>query len=529
VSGTASTELYETPEDAGTDDPGVVRLWLDALELAHKTEDAWRKSAEAATERYRDEKVGKAKKFNILFANTQILLPSLYNSVPIPDVRRRFGDTDEVGKITAQILERGLAYSTDTYDFDSVMRASVFDMILPGRGIARVRFDATDEGAQTTTCEYVDWRDFRRGPGRQWHEVPWIAFEHRLTREQLTAQFGPIGETMPLDVVIGDDKQGKDPRDVPDVFKRGTVFEVWDKQAREVLFVSPGVPDRVLRRMPDPLGLRDFWPIPRPLYDVLDSSSLVPLVPYDLYRNQADELDKATQRINALVAMCRYRGMRDASLVEVGQLAEAKDGDFVPVENAQQYTTATGGGGLERAMWTTPIETIAKVIAQLEAHRMAVKETIYEITGLSDILRGVTVASETATAQQIKSQTSSLRIQDRQREVQRFARDLLRLKAELIAEKMEPETLAVMTGIQLPTAEQKQQAQMVAQQAAQAQQPPPPALEQMLSVPSWDDVMQVLRSDAMRSYRVDIETDSTIQADVSRSQQNAAQFVQGFG
>lgn len=529
MSETASTELYETPADAGTDDAGVVRLWLDALALSDKTEEAWRKRAEEATARYRDEKESKAKRFNILYANTNILLPSLYNSTPIPDVRRRFGDADDVGKVGAQILERSLSYSVDAYDFDSVMRAATLDMILPGRGVARVRYDATAEGAQDVTCEYVDWRDFRRGPGRQWHEVPWIAFEHRLTREQLVEQFGAIGRTMPLDLVVGDVKQGTDPRDVPDVFKRATVYEIWDKQAREQLFVAQGVPDKVLRRIPDPLGLRDFWPIPRPVYDVADSSSLVPLVPYDLYRNQAEELDKATQRINALVAMCRYRGMRDASLTEVQQLAEAKDGDFVPVENAQQYLSATGGGGLERAMWTTPIETIANVIAQLEAHRMAVKETIYEITGLSDILRGATVASETATAQQIKSQFGSLRIQDRQREVQRFARDLLRLKAELIAEKFEPPVLAMMTGIDLPTAQMKQQAQMVAQQAAQMQQEPPPELAQMLALPSWDDVMGVLRSDAMRGYRIDIETDSTIQSDVSRAQNNAAQFVQGFG
>jgi hypothetical protein len=57
----------------------------------------------------------------------------------------------------------------------------------------------------------------------------------------------------------------------------------------------------------------------------------------------------------------------------------------------------------------------------------------------------------------------------------------------------------------------------------------PPEIEQVLSVPSWDEVLQVLRSDAMRGYRVDIETDSTVQADVARLKTNAAEFVQGFG
>jgi len=528
MSDTTSTGQYETPADAGTDDRGAVRLWLDAVTLARKTEEDWRGRADKAIDRYRDEKEVKAKRFNILYANTQILLPSLYNSTPTPDVRRRHGDADPVGKVAAQVLERGLSYSTDVYDFDATMRAVVLDMILPGRGVARVRYDATEQGAQTVTCDYVDWRDFIMGPGRQWGEVPWIAFEHRLTREQLVEQFGAIGQTMPMDVVTGDHGK-KDPRDVPEVFKRATVYEIWDKQGREVLFLAPAVPDRMLRRVPDPLSLSDFWPVPRPVYDVMDSGSLVPLVPYELYKEQAEELDKVTARINALVAMCRYRGLRAGDLVELDTLAEAKDGDFVPVENAHQYMAATGGGGLERAMWTTPIETIAKVIAQLEAHRMAVKDTIYEITGLSDILRGATVASETATAQQIKSQFGSLRIQDRQREVQRFARDLYRLKAEIMAERFEPENLAVMTGVDLPTPEQKMQAQMAGQQAAQQGQPVPPEVAKMLETPTWQEVMAVLHSDAMRAYRVDIETDSTIQADVARAQQNAAQFVQGFG
>jgi hypothetical protein len=278
----------------------------------------------------------------------------------------------------------------------------------------------------------------------------------------------------------------------------------------------------------------------------MDSGSLVPIVPYELYRDQAEELDRVTARITALIEMCKVRGLRDASVQEFSQLAEARDGDFVPVENAMQYLGTTGGGGLERAMWLMPIDTVAQVIGQLVVHREQIKATIYEITGLSDILRGSTNANETARAQEIKAQTGSLRIQDRQREVQRFARDLIRMMSEIIAEKFEPQILSAMTSIELPTGEQKrmavqalqvlgQQAQQMAAQAAQTGQPaqpqpePPPELVQTAQEPSWDDVLAILRSDGMRGYRVDIETDSTIQADVSRAKANAGEFVQGFG
>ncbi len=41
-------------------------------------------------------------------------------------------------------------------------------------------------------------------------------------------------------------------------------------------------------------------------------------------------------------------------------------------------------------------------------------------------------------------------------------------------------------------------------------------------------VQAIMASDALRSYRIDIETDSTIQADLGRSQQNMTNFVQGL-
>jgi hypothetical protein len=89
-------------------------------------------------------------------------------------------------------------------------------------------------------------------------------------------------------------------------------------------------------------------------------------------------------------------------------------------------------------------------------------------------------------------------------------RDVLRIKGEVVCQFFSPETLAQQTNVQLPTAQQKQQAQQMAMQAQTMGQPMPPEMQDMLELPSWDEVMQVMRSDALRTYRVDIETDSTV-------------------
>jgi hypothetical protein len=119
-----------------------------------------------------------------------------------------------------------------------------------------------------------------------------------------------------------------------------------------------------------------------------------------------------------------------------------------------------------------------------------VKNTIFEIVGIADILRGASKASETATAQNIKAQFGNLRLGSRQKEVQRFARDLFRLKAEIMAEKFAPETLENMTG--------------------------KPISEEMLAI---------MQGDSTRGFRVDIETDSTIAIDEAAEQEAISKLL----
>jgi hypothetical protein len=194
-------------------------------------------------------------------------------------------------------------------------------------------------------------------------------------------------------------------------------------------------------------------------------------------------------------------------------------------------------GGLEKAIHWYPLDPTVKAIQVLYEQRETIKQTIYEVTGIADILRGATDATETATAQQLKAQWGSLRIQRRQAEVARFARDLFELKAEIIASKFDWPLLSKMTGIDLPSQEQKQAVQALMQQVQQAQQMgqqiPPQIMAQgeqaqkMLAQPSIEEVMGLLQDDISRQYRIDIESDSTIRNDLSRNQQTMNMFLQG--
>lgn len=531
--------------------------WHKEIAIADQAEKKWRERARAIYQLYEGgEKESQQdipsgeQSFNILWSNTETLLPAVYNSAPQPDVRRRFRDDDPVGKAASMVLERAISYTIDTEEFYDTLEDGVLDNLLVGRGLARVKYEPVfipqmmpgidgaepqprmdpmtnqpmqEKADERSFIEHVQWDDFLRGPGKRWSHVPWIGFKHRLKKDQLVRMFGEeMAKNVPLNFPDGMENK-KDEEKM--AFATAEVIEVWDKDTMTVFFVSMGYKDAPLRIDEDPMELKGFWPIPKPLMAIKNSRSLVPRPPYQMYEAKAVELERISRRINGAVRVCKVRGIYDSTMSEVEKLLNADDTDMIAIENASRYFNQPGG--IEKAVWMMPTNQIANVLATLYQAQNECKQTIYEITGISDVIRGATQASETATAQRLKAQFGGIRLKTQQREVKRFGRDLVRLLAEVICSKYDQETLAAITGLSYPTGEQKAQAQQALQQqqmqaqqqAAMAQQmgaPPPQAappdekLQKTASSVSWDEIMEVLRSDKQRCYKVDVETDSTI-------------------
>ena len=270
------------------------------------------------------------------------------------------------------------------------------------------------------------------------------------------------------------------------------------------------------------MGLRDFYPIPRPMTGAHITSSLTPVCSYTIYKDLLEELDVVTRRIKKLVAQLRPRGLGPAP-ADVEAWIKADDGEVVALKSFAQFLDTPGG--IEKLIAWFPMEPTVRAVQTLYEQRNAIKQSIYEVTGLSDILRGASDAQETATAQQIKSQWGSVRIRDKQQEVQRFIRDLFRIKAEIICNKFtqKPELLAQITGFNMQQLAPADEARL--QQMQQSGQPPPPEAP----VPLFMQAIELLKNDAMVSYRIDIETDSTVRGDVARNMEQMTQFVQGSG
>jgi hypothetical protein len=494
---------YTSPAQIGDKPQDIVKRWILELDLAEKAQKDWLKTCDRVIERYRGAKQ-KKNSFNILWSNTETMRQAVYNSLPKPDVRRRFRDEDPVGKVVSQVIERCADYSMDVYDFDQVLKLDLMDALLVGRGFSRVKYvpdleDVEVDNSQdnpekeveqelqqrikyeAVECEHVQYCDFRHGPGKTWEEVRWIAMAHDFSRNGGLEKFGDIFLKVQLDDVADEsvNRADKANPEIGNLFKTARVWEIWDKDNKEVLFITKGYTGAPLLLTPDPLELDGFYPGPRPLFAIEDASSLIPIILFEQYKQQAEELDRVSSRINNLTDALKLRGVYNSVLSEIQQLQEAGDNQLLPVANVEYLIES---GGLDKHIWYMPIEEAAKVIQILMAQREACKVVIYEITGIADIMRGATKERETLGAQQIKSQWGTQRLKKLQAEFQRYVRDIVRLKCQVIANKFQPETIISMTGLKLAMTDQekemiKEQAQAYEQfqkqqQMAQQQRPP---------------------------------------------------------
>jgi len=560
IDSTAITSV-DSAQDFGRGPQAEYRRWMVELSLAKKRMKDWREKCKKLWDLYHGTSTSRKKNsYNALYANTEILAPSVYNTLPTPDTRRRFAQNDPLGKAVSEVINRSLTFNAETTGFDTEIRMDVLDMLIIGRGLARVRYipdlvqvgdvDQTgiddnetelahepQEGEQneelaweTAPIEHVKWDKYLCGPGRSFKEIPWWAFEHDLTRDELVKRFGEqIGNAIELNGGPDDPEAQRISDDATSaLFKSAKVWEIWDAESRTVIWMCEGYLQGPLKIEKDPLSLERFFPIVEPLRAIEDSDTFEPVPLYDQYKEQAEELDRISTRINKLISALKARAIYDPGLgTQVAELFRGEDNDLIPADSSirQLYEA----GGIEKAIWFAPIDKIIQVVETLYKQREECKQVIYELTGIADIMRGSTDAQETKGAQDLKVAFGMTRLSRMQRAVQRYIRDLLALQAEVICERFSIDTLKQMTQIQLPTdaeimPQRYQQMQQAIIAKLQGQQVPPLPPKPV----TWEDAKRAMSDDAQRTYRVDIETDSTIAAAQQEDAQDLATVMQAI-
>lgn len=515
---------------------------------------------------------------DLFWSSFEILKPAVYARPPQPVVAPLFKDGKPLYNTTAELLERCAISTFKNTGINEVMINSRDDLIFAGRGTIWLRHDV-EKGMHKVCVEHKDRLDFLHEPCRYWSEVGWVAGAAWLTKKEMRKRFSPTSGEAYMNAQYGVTHDERDSNDGRNLEKRAQahrckVWEVWHKADNRVYWVTEGV-NVYLDESEPHLDLEDFFPCPKPAYATLQRRSLIPTPDYERYAVHFDKISELTRRIYALLDRVRMKGMFPAG-GDVGDALEqllSDDRDdtmLVPVSGA----SLTAGGG-DYVQWI-PLDMLAATIQGLIDSRNQLIQDFFQLSGISDIMRGATEAEETLGAQQLKSQYGSVRVREKSAELQRMAADAVKIASEIIAEKFPQKQLLEMSMMDIPTkkdiadrikkieeaarAELEDIARKAQEAAQQAQQMPPgpegaqggqgpdpaqaeqmmqqaqqqvlqkyaPMLAQTENEVPIEDVVSLLRDDRARCFAFEIESSSTILTDEMQEKASRNEFLAQF-
>lgn len=604
----------ESDTEAATSPDENASFWRKQIETALVFERRFRGEALAAEKAFfgPDEDQGEASSSSVnlnnkitelnstVHANIEVLKPLIFSQTPQPIVQRRFrGDgkaLDETDIMAAETGQRLAQYLLATTPFDGAMEGIRDDWLIAGRGVGRVLYKAkfgqkpvvdpatglpvmgadgqpaveTVKLSEDVFARRVEWRRVVFCPSHSWEQMPWIGFEVPMTRSQVEKRFpehvadfaynrkglttsrGISDEDRDGRGVTSDMPSSGEP--VPSPFDTATVWEIWNKETRQVIWWSPDCSRVILDKVDDPLQLEEFWPMPKPLLATTKGESMLPRPDIRYYEERAKEVETATRKMRDILDVLAVAGLFPGNQQDaVTKLMSGNNALYA----VSDWIALMEKGGTNNIIQWLPLDAMVAALNALNMMREASKQAMFESSGVSDIMRAQGDPNETATAQNLKGKYAGMRLSSRQRRMAIFVRDMLRLMVEIGVEHFDTAFIADVCGLDLPMTEAERQqmqaqlkqaqdqhnqmAQQHYQQAAQraeleahgmGQQPPLPAMppfpDQHIPGTSWEKVHERLKSDITRKISIQIETASTILADEDADKQARIDFMGAF-
>lgn len=424
-----------------------IERWLKRIEAAEKKYEDYHKLVSDIREYYKNDK--KKNKQNIFWASVETLKPFLYFKQPKVYIERKEKVNNPVQAVACRVLEKALSWDLSRFDFDGVIKYARNDYLLSGMGILYEKYNPTfkkisqeviaEDGVAVVEAEildseqvdtvYIDPADFIADSDKVgiWEDVTWVARKIHMTKQEVLEQFG---DKIKKFFIESDDEK--------DRCKNTAVYEIWDKSSKTIKYLCKDYTIDFLKETEDLLKLQSFFPMPKPIMATTTNDSIVPVPDFSEIKPMLDELDGITERMRKIMQAIKVSGCYDKSFPSLVDILN-KETTLVSIED---FYKLREGGGIAGIIDFMPIGQYIQALEALAQRKADLMSSIYEITGVSDIMRGNSDPNETATAVTKKTNFGTLRNQDRQNDMQRFITDLLKIKAEIICEQFDAETLA---------------------------------------------------------------------------------------
>jgi hypothetical protein len=452
--------------------PEKAEYWKIEIDAATQRQKGFWKSGGVIVKRFLDERKSDNEdemqrgdnsfRLNLFHSNIITQISMLFGRVPKTDVTRRWADpNDDIARVASEILKRQINLSIEapgSTDTD-LLRSCLQDRLLPGLGVARVLYEfekeevveqmQTVEGIEEYPYEkvvdesaplsYIHWRDFIWGYARVWSDVPWVGYKIQLDKIEFTERFGEEkAKLVTFDKkAVGTEEEDSD-KDQDDPWMKAELYEIWCKKTRKVYWYTANSKE-LLDTRDDPLELKGFFPSPEPMAANTTTTLYIPRADYKIAQDLYNQIDVLQTRISIITKAVKVVGLYDAGNKDIARMfKEGTDNDLIPVSNWAMFAEKQGLKG--QIDWL-PLADIVNALSKLQEIRNETIELLYQVTGMSDILRGHSEQYSGVGQEVIKSKFASARIQHVQDDFARFASDLMRLRAEIITKHFEPETI----------------------------------------------------------------------------------------
>lgn len=475
-----ANQFEDTPE-------GLQRRWDLEIGAAEDNLQSYWKDADGCLDRFLGRKPGSGDgqyHLNLYHQNISTEQSVLFGQVPKTDVSREFGDADDdEGRVAGEMLERVLNENSDDEEEGEVeeTKDALQDYGIVGLGVQRCRYEIGEEHVlpgkpaitrpqldpmgqpvldetgqpavqvlapevpeqvfrpdEKVVVEHVYWKDFLYSPCRSWKKCRWVAFRVEMTRDELVKRFGDIGKQVPLESRGTEKTDTRTDSELKDAWSRASVWEIWHKETKRVLWFVKGF-FRVLDVKPDPLKLKRFWPCPKPLFANVTTRNLIPRPGLKISEKLHDEIEEIAKRLRNLVRMARVAWAYNKGFPDLARIfEEADEGEGVGVDG---WSTLAEKGGPVGQMQFMPLAEIIEAIKLLAETLQGKIALLYQVEGLSDIVRGQGLGNQTASEAKLKAGFASTRLQSEQDKVASFATQLQRIKAEIISKHFAETTI----------------------------------------------------------------------------------------
>lgn len=550
-----------TPEESVKTTRDEVRRWINQITSAKKESEKWEEECKDAWREYQCETrkdnsyrapvSWTSNAYSRYWSDTMVLLPAIYGECPRAIAKARF-EQDAVARTGTIIAERLAAFLMEQSNFHRAMQKSALEYLHSSRATARpyveaittvrkqrvplqeIEVENEDPEAPPTTAlvdenytpppddvpiltdeegfpyyeldteeevsdskfsfKSLHFDELVHSTGaRDWDDIWWIAFKCTCTRKQAGERFGPIVK----EIKSGADK---DPEKLNE--KKEDLFsywELWDKRDRQVHWLHENYKEDYLDSQDDPYGLVDFFPCPRFMVVNERYNDVYPVPDFTQTRDQYEQLHLLARRINAVTKSIKGSIIYDGSVTGLAELfTEATDNQGVALAD---FGDLTSKGGLANVIQIPEYFRLAETLQTLIQVFTKTSEDTDQLRGISEVLRGTSDPSVSATAEKIKKAAANNRFSQRQKEMTRFVRDSLEALVDLALKVLEDHQIKEIVGFPYMDPEDQQR---------------------------FDQALVVLRDDKSRLVRVDIETDALLAINAQEDKENSIELMDAF-